>query len=208
MSSFSQMFSFGSDDDESEQAEEPRPPIWLGAPENELGVVVPEGIVLARSDRAVVALSHATVYSTGVGFEFVAVARGLVPSEAHRVFHDQHAFSEDELPDAMLRIGFELADGGRVSNFEGWRAYRTLMDPDSEPRGPLLFPHGGGGGNSSGSRVTMRPGYWLWPLPPPGPIRISCEWPFVDITLTTAEINSDALLRAARQSPGLWSEQS
>ena len=50
----------------------------------------------------------------------------------------------------------------------------------------------------------MNPGYWLWPLPRTGPLRISCEWPFVDIALTTVEIDGDALLDAASHARHLW----
>ena len=198
VSGFTEMFSFG-EDDEPESREEPKRPRWFGPPEDELGVVLPQGIVLAHSDRAVVALSHASVYSTGVAFDFLALARGLARSEANRVFHEQHMFEEEDLPDALLRVGFEFADGNRVSNLGGWRAHRKLMSPDAEPEGPLLMPHAGGGGNSTGGQVTMKPGYWLWPLPPSGPLRISCEWPLVDIGLTTVEIDGTALVNSAEQ---------
>src|SRR6188472_2365872 len=203
MSNFTQVFSLG-DDDETDTPDEPERPAWFAPPEDELGAVLPQGVVLARSDRAAVALSHTVAYTTGAAFEFVAVARGLAQSEANRVFHEQHMFEEDELPDALLRIGFELADGRRVSNLGGWRAHRKRMSPDAEPEGPLLLPHTGGGGNSTHSRVTMKPGYWLWPLPPPGPLQVSCEWPLVDIAMTTVEIDADALLDAASRARSLW----
>ena len=197
------MFVFGSDD-ESGSPDEPRRPRWFGPPEDELGTVLPQGIVLARSDRAVIALSHAIVYSTGTAFEFVAQARGLTRSEAHRVFNEQHAFEEGDLPEALLRIGLELADGSRISNLGGWHAHRMLMSPDAEPDGPLLLPQGGGGGSSSEGEVTMKPGYWLWPLPPPGPLWISCEWPLGAIALATAEVDGATLRDAAQQVKRLW----
>jgi hypothetical protein len=204
MSGFTEMFSFSSEDDESGSPEEPTRPRWFGPPDDELGSVLPQGTLLARSDRAVIALSHAVVYSTGVAFNFLAIARGLARSEANRVFHEQHMFEEEDLPDSLLRIGLELADGGRVSNLGGWRAHRAFMSPHAEPEGPLLLGHAGGGGNSSGGRVTMKPGYWLWPLPPSGPLRISCEWPFVDIALTTVEIDGVMLLDAAAHVRSVW----
>jgi len=113
-------------------------------------------------------------------------------------------FEDEELPDALLRIGLELADGHRVSNLGGWRAHRKLMSPDAEPDGPVLLPRGGGGGSSTRGKVTMKPGYWLWPLPPPGQLRISCEWPLVDIAMTTVEIDADVLLDAASCARSLW----
>jgi hypothetical protein len=204
VSGFIEMFSFGRDDDESLSPEEPTRPRWFGPAEEELGVVIPQGVVLGQSDRAVVALSHTVAYSTGVAFDFLAIARGLSRSEANRVFHEQHMFEEEEIPNTLLRIGFELADGGRVSNLGGWRSHRKLMSPDAAPDGPLLLPHAGGGGNSSGGQVTMKPGYWLWPLPPSGPVRISCEWPFVEVALTTVEIDGAVLLDAASQARTLW----
>lgn len=202
MSGFVQMFSVGDGDDEP--SDEPQRPRWFGPPEDELGAVVPQGIVLARSERVAIALSHAVVYSSGIAFEFLAVARGLARSEASRVFHEQHMFEEEELPDALLRIGFELADGNRASNLGGWRAHRKLMSPGTEPEGPLLLPHGGGGGQSTDGQVTLKPGYWLWPLLPPGPLRVSCEWPLVAISLTTVEIDAETLLTAARSVRTLW----
>jgi len=204
VSSFTQLFGFGGDDDEPASPEEPTRPTWFDPPEDELGAVVPLSLVLASSRRGVVALSHAVAYSTGVAFEFLAEARGLTGSEANRVFHEQHIFEEADPPEALLRIGFELSDGRRVSNLGGWSAHRQAISADADPTGPLLLPHAGGGGNSGGGRVTMRPGYWLWPLPPSGPCRVSCEWPFVEIALTTLEIDGDALLQAAARIRNLW----
>ena len=203
MSSFTQVFSFGGDDESAAQNEPERPP-WFSPPEDELGAVVPQGVVLARSDRAVVALSHAVAYTTGAAFDFAAMAMGLTRSDANRIFQEQQMFEEEELPEALLRIGFELADGRRVSNLGGWRVHRKLTSPDAEPEGPLLLPYAGGGGSSSRGEVTMKPGFWLWPLPPPGSLRISCEWPLVDIAMTTVEIDAGELLDAASRARSLW----
>lgn len=55
-----------------------------------------------------------------------------------------------------------------------------------------------------GNRIEIPPGYWLWPLPPSGPVRISCEWPFVEVALATVEIDGAALVDAATQARRLW----
>lgn len=203
MSGFIEMFSFGNEDDDSESPQEPHRPRWFGPPDDELGVVCPQAIILARSENAVIALSHATVYSTGIAFDFLAQARGLTRSQASRLFHEQHTFEEEDLPDAFLRIGFEFGDGRRVSNLGGWRGHSKLMQDNAEPEGPLLIPYAGGGGNSNGGNVTMKPGYWLWPLPPSGPLRISCEWPLVRIAVTTVQIDAP-LLENAQHVTRLW----
>ena len=54
MSNFTQIFALGGDDDDDESGagEEPEWPPWFAPPEDELGAVVPQGVVVARSDRA------------------------------------------------------------------------------------------------------------------------------------------------------------
>jgi hypothetical protein len=157
--------------------------------------------VIGQSENGVVAVRHAVAYSTGAVFDFVAGARGLSRSQVSRVFHEQHLLDEEELPDSLLRIGFEFSDGSRVSNLGGWRAYHA----DAEPDEPLLVPSGGAGGSAGDAQVSLQPGYWLWPLPPSGPLRIACEWPLVEIGLTSIEIDGSALIEAAGRSADLWS---
>lgn len=199
------MFRFSQgDDDDPDSPPEPQRPTWFAPPEAELGVAVPLSRTIAQSEAGVVAVSHAVAYSTGVVFDFAARARGLTRSQANLLFHEQHVFEEEDLPDSLLRIGFEFSDGRRTSNLGGWRAHRRLMKGDAEPDEPLLVPHAGGGGNAQEGQVSLQPGYWLWPLPPSGPLRISCEWPVVQIELTTIEIDGAALVEAASQSIDLW----
>jgi hypothetical protein len=195
--SFTQVFGFSQDDDDSDSPPEPQRPTWFGPPEHELGITIALESVIARSESGVVGISHAVVYSTGVAFDFVARARGLSRSQANRLFQEQHMFEEEDLPDSLLRIGFEFADGRRASNLGGWRAHRKLMTPNAEPEDPVLVPHAGGGGNAARGEVSLQPGYWLWPLPPSGPLRIVCEWPIVEIPLTTIEIDGGKLVEAS-----------
>lgn len=195
------MFGSGGGEGEEPPEEFVRPP-WLGPPDDELGVAVPLGMVVGRSEQGAVALSHAVAYRAGVSFEFLAQARGLTQSQTNRVFHEQHVFAapDEELPDAFLRLGLELADGGKVSNL----ARKRWPQHDAEPDGPLWFPHGGGGGTGGPSTVVMRPGWWLWPLPPAGPLRVSCEWPLVGIALSSVELDAGPLRDAAARSQPLW----
>ena len=50
----------------------------------------------------------------------------------------------------------------------------------------------------------MNPGFWLWPLPEPGTIRVSCEWPLVEIPLSTVELDGAAIVEAAARAVPLW----
>ena len=199
--SFTEVFGFA--EGEPERPGEPLRPPWLGPPDDELGVAIPQGIVLARSERGAIGLSHAIAHPSGVLFEFLAHARGLTHAQANMLFHEQHMFEDEELPKGLLRLGMELPGGARVSNLGGWRAQGKAMSADEEPEGPVLFQAAGGAGTSGGDRVVMRPVYWLWPLPEPGPLRISCEWPVVEVRLATVEIDAGTLVAAAANSTRL-----
>lgn len=181
-------------------------PEWLGPPEGELGVAVPLGLVLARSEHGVVAVSHALAYSTGLSLQIVARVGGLEPRRVRRFFHEHHGpfDGEDELPDGFLRFGVELPDGRRVSNLGGRRSY---FKPDDAPSAPVLLEHGGGGGQSSGTSVSWSPAFWLWPLPRGGALRLYCEWPVAGIGLTETEVAGDPLVEAASRSTPLWEEE-
>lgn len=207
MSSFIQMFSFDEDDGNEEDVEhEPRRmPPWFGPPEDELGAVVPLGLVAARSESGVVALSHATVYSTGLALDVIAATRGLSESQSNRLFHEQHLFEEGEEPPAgFLRIGLELPDGNRVSNLGGRMGRRRFMKPDEEPDGPVLMEHGGGGGSGGGGRVRLHPAFWLWPQPESGTLRFFCEWPVAEIPLSFVDLDAGELEASAGRAVRLW----
>jgi hypothetical protein len=68
----------------------------------------------------------------------------------------------------------------------------------AETGGPTLMPRGGGGGG-----LTYEFGYWLWPLPPAGPLRFACAWPDEGIEETTAELDA-AIRDAAARAVELW----
>lgn len=86
----------------------------------------------------------------------------------------------------MLRFGIEFADGQRASNVGG-RGHSQ-----GEPAGPVLWGMGGGGGGG-----RWHQDFWVWPLPPAGPLSFVCEWPAAGIALTRVEIDGQLLIDAA-----------
>lgn len=56
---------------------------------------------------------------------------------------------------------------------------------------------GGGGGAWDGE-------YWLWPLPPPGPLAFVCEWPARGIPQTRSEVDASLVCDAAEQAEIIW----
>jgi hypothetical protein len=104
---------------------------------------------------------------------------------------------DEPLPPEFLRLGVQFADGDVATNL----GRPSFPSPDSEPTGPVLLSDGGGGG---GRRYDMR--YWLWPLPPPGPVSFVCEWPARGIPESRAELDAQLILRAAERAIHLWPE--
>jgi hypothetical protein len=167
---------------------EPQPP-WLGPPANELGVPVPIRLALAQTADVAVALLDVAAYSSGLEFRVAVRLRELdEPSDPFGL----HRRGRGDLSDDVLRFGFEYADGRRVTNLG---PFPGLERQD----GPVLIHRGGGGGGRSWSF-----GYWLWPLPPAGPLTVAVEWPGRGIELTTFPLDGAALLEAAARSVRLW----
>jgi hypothetical protein len=70
---------------------------------------------------------------------------------------------------------------------------------ESEPTGPILRSHGGGGTTHS---QFFR--WWAWPLPPNGPLVFICQWSMYGIAETRVGIDAQLILDAAQRSVRLW----
>jgi hypothetical protein len=166
------------------QEQSTRQPEWSGPPENAVGATVPFDLVLANTGDVAVAVGGMTAYPTGVSFEIRVLHREPPPDDMFFRLHHPGP--------GGLRFGVELADGTRVV------ADRGAAEPG---RGPTLTARGGGGGG-----LSYELGFWLWPLPPAGPLRFACTWPDEGIEETTAEV--DAPLReAATRAVELWPDE-
>jgi hypothetical protein len=173
---------------------------WWTAPTDELGVSIGLRLVLARTEDAVVALIDVVAFTEGVEFALSVLRRR--PSEIDPFDHPFDIFMSSrkagaELPTELLRFGVQFADG-RKATTTGGPAVPAEGDP---PPGPLLFPSDGGGG---GDRWDQS--FWLWPLPPPGPVAFVVEWPAEGIELTRHELDAAPILEASRSSTRLWPE--
>ena len=63
---------------------------------------------------------------------------------------------------------------------------------------------GSGGGSSTHTSVDWSAGYWLWPLPDAGVLRLFCEWPVAELELASAEIDAAPIREAAGAVTRLW----
>jgi hypothetical protein len=182
-------------------------PAWFGPPQRVLGRVVPLSTFVARSDQAVVALTHATVYPTGCALALeIAGRRGKMDLQEwwgfrENVFSRAHGGSHTpgELPDGMLRFGARFSDGSKATTV----VRRFGPTSDDPPDGPVLTDlHGSGSNGPHDFDLTRQ--LWLWPIPAPEPFEFAVEWPLLGIPLTFVTLDGAALASAADQAQPYW----
>ena len=174
---------------------EPSPPAWA-KPEATLGGTVAGETILARGHDAVIGVSGLTAYPNVFSFTLTVVLRR--EDRPGRVLHQafQGDFFDGEPPaPGFLRLGVQFADGTAVSNLGD----DPRLPSATDPTGALLMREGGGG---SGRRYEMS--YWVWPLPPPGPVTFFCAWPAQGIGESRADVDARLIRDAAARAVPLW----
>lgn len=181
--------------------ERPAIPAWVQPPQDEFPVLLPVGEFLARTDSTVLTVSALEVYSTGlvIRAESVLRRRGESAKDWNWLMHGGFGPLDDGVDD-RLRWRVELG-GGESAELGGFGAGRPW---DQEPDGWLLLPANGGGGGGGEDRYEQRHGLWLWPLPPPGPLRLVAEWRDRGIHERGVTLDGDAALDAVRHVRPLW----
>ena len=177
---------------------EPEPRIhhpW-DPPQTELPAIVQTStVLLARADRAAVAVTGISAFSAG--FEIFLTAR--FRPERDGAIGEQRAQPGPPDPRAIrrsARFGLQLADGRKVIG-----EHAPGPGPDTAPDGPILRQLMGGG--TPRSHVSR---WWCWPLPPACPLEFVCEWPALGIPESRSAIDGQLILDAAAHSIRLWSE--
>lgn len=173
--------------------------MWLGPPANALGAGCPLGFVLARTDQ--VALGVNAVVAFPIGFCFTLSVRRRTPSPNGSDWGDllHRRAAPGGLDPGLLRVGLQFSDGRKATSLD---AFPDLdpEQPEQLPPGPVLMHHGGSGGGL----LSFDHGYWVWPLPPAGPLAFVCEWPAEGIPLTRVEVDAVEITAAAARAPVLW----
>jgi hypothetical protein len=169
------------------EPEPPREP-WHGPPANELGVSVPIRLELVRTDAVLVGLVDVTAYSTG--FEFELTIRRFEPDEPAEEWMAEEWWAPHGFGADAFQLGMEYADGSRVV---------ADAPPTGEAPAAVLANQGGGGG---GNEYEDR--YWVWPLPPSGPLAVVCRWPRFGVSEQRLVVDAELIRRAAAGSTALW----
>jgi len=169
----------------------------MGPPYGVLPGAVALELVVAQSDAAAVYVGRCAAYATGLDFELHVLASadaGDLDPSLNGIYQRAGGGSTYE---KMLRFGVAFADGRKASNLGGFTR------SEEEPDGPVLWGMGGGGGGG-----RWHQGFWMWPLPPVGPLAFVCEWPAAGISLTRVEVDSQPLRDAAARSRELFPNDS
>jgi hypothetical protein len=158
-----------------------------------IGGYVTGPVVITRSGSLVIAARQVLAFPAGVEVEAEAHARasraGTAPVPAELPGHPP------------LKFGVRFADGREAAQDDetGLRS----------GRGPMLVVTGaqissGGSDDPEDVRLTL----WIWPLPPPGPVTVTCSWPSRGLRDARLVLDGDAIQAAARRAQPFWPEPS
>lgn len=153
---------------------------------------------MARNERVAIFLNSLQVYPAGFEVVVHVVAREGFGLDPFSYRPDREAERGGRIPPGRLRLGFALADGSKASNTFARRSGRA---EEAEPSAPLMTIRGGRGQEDEWSQT-----YWVWPLPPPGPLEFVSEWPAADLPLTRAALDSAAILAAAARAQAAFAD--
>lgn len=153
-------------------------------PAYELPRVAASALLLARTEAVAVAVTAIWTYRSG--FEFWIKTESRHPAPA----------LEDQTDDQSLHVGVQFADGKKAAN-----AGHLPYSAGSVAGGLILNPISFGA-----SRRHLERSYWVWPLPPEGPLTFVCEWAAFDIPESRVDTDAQLILDAAKHSVQLWPE--
>lgn len=101
-------------------------------------------------------------------------------------------------PDRLLRLGVSYSDGSKWTNVDDLADGGVLHRLDTPPV-PSLTPQGG-----SMSDRAFDSDYWLWPLPPAGPVTFVVAWPAFGIDETEQQLDGSLIRDASARAVHLW----
>lgn len=176
---------------------------WQGRmspPENEFPAGLGVTVLLASTDDVAVGLSQADAFSTGFRFNLAVRVRLLPPGriQGELFMHITAHVPELGIPlEDRLLVGIEYSDGRRASTLGDIWTFSPSAEIDSDTL--VLVPQGGGG-----SELAVDQGFWVSPLPPPGPVTVVVAWPGFGIEETRTVLDGDTLRAAAANIKTLW----
>jgi hypothetical protein len=188
------------------EGSEEETPDWISAPDGWIGAVLPVQELIGRSEEAAISLARLVAYPVGFEVTLDAFTRAVSWGWAFDERVDEWHRGEHERPPAeLLRCGVEFADGRRASNlgrmFGGTVvAMPAADDEEPDPAKDIRLVPGGGHGGGRQSRQE----FWVWPLPPPGPVAFVCEWPRYGIPESRVKVEAASIGMRHRKPIEIW----
>jgi hypothetical protein len=182
-----------------------RLPAWAGPPDNVMPGAVPYEALLAASSRAVIWISILWAYPAGFQFD---LSLRLRDPQAHGNPTSGPLFvrevnpvtgAREWRPGEEFRFALRFSDGRTADN----RSRVEHSPPSASDPPPEV------GIELMRGRIRLNPQlqdehYWVWPLPPPGPIDFVCGWPAMGIGATQVALDAGPIRDAATRSVELW----
>lgn len=170
-------------------------PEWDGPPDGVLPGVSTQRPVLFHTDEAHFMVDRILVYPNGL--EVALALQMRRPEEFQAGPWDPFGVHPTtQHPGDFIRIGLLLSDGTKWTN----------LNPDHfhypharHPRPPVILHRSSGGG---GSRWHMK--YWVWPMPPEGPLEVFFSWPAHGVDEASITIDVTELHERATEAVPLW----
>ena len=175
-----------------EPVAEPPRPVWA-KPECVVPGTLAADLTLLHTDQVAVTLGLLLAYPTG--FEFTVEAHSRHAGAGHRIgaMPRRYAPGGAETGDG-LRLGLAFSDGRRAEI-----AAPGPVPADGGPGSLVVVTRGGTGGERSWSAR-----FWVYPLPPPGPVSFFATWPTFGIGEAHAVLEAGQILSAAERALPLW----
>ncbi|MCW2996158.1 MAG: hypothetical protein JWQ18_3653 [Conexibacter sp.] len=168
-----------------------RSPPWTGPPETVVLATAALDVLLARTADWAAWLGGVAVAPTG--FELTLTVLGRVAALEPQAM----APRLDGAGEASPRFGVGFADGRKAVGGDRHLHERRLTGDAAKEI--VLWPRGGSGG-----RRRWTQSFWLWPLPPPGPLTFALSWPAEGIDEVLVEVDSGPIREAAGRAVELW----
>ena len=174
-----------------------RIPAWTRPPRDVVPAIVPVERLLARTPQRAVGLTGIRAYPNGFGFTLHLRLRELIPGEqTHFGIIDGDIDPSGEFAAYYFRVGVGFADGRKATNVDG----RHWSFDEAERPPPVLSTSSGQGHDSRGLDL----GFWVWGLPPSGPLVFVCEWAARQIPESRVQVDAALVLEAAGRARTIW----
>jgi hypothetical protein len=174
--------------------EPPERPEWFGPPNDILPGQSAQRTTLVRTDQAVLVAQRFSAYPNGFTFDLTVNLRNPDYTD-HFPWELEYRPGIEELPDTFVRLGIVFSDGSSWSNLDSWEP----REWDEPPEAPFVVGHGGGGGDGHWEQR-----YWVWPLPPEGPLTFIVSWPSEGVDETSHHLDATELRQRAEEAERLW----